>query len=191
MDEIMRTTVRQDPQLNSQEDFLVAEARRSPQAFAALYDLYAQRVYRYLLSKTGNPQDAEDLTAQTFLAALQGLPKYRHHGKFAAWLFSIARNKAADHFRRLPPQVSLEDIGGENVGKTWSLGMEKSDRELDLAALIKELPDDEQEILRLRFVAEMRFREISALMGKSEGAVKKKVYRLLARLERQLEGSDA
>lgn len=63
----------------------------------------------------------------------------------------------------------------------------KTDHTLDLSKLIKSLPEEEQELLRLRFVAQMRFREIASLIGKNESAVKKSIYRLLARLQSQLE----
>ena len=79
---------------------LVRAARHDLAAFAALYRRYVTPIYRYLYSRVGNAADAEDLTAQTFVAALEGLPGYRERGNFAAWLFTIAHNKAADHHRQ-------------------------------------------------------------------------------------------
>jgi RNA polymerase sigma-70 factor (ECF subfamily) len=191
MDEIMSGVHDQEIVSLSQENALVAAARQDPQAFAGLYDLYAQRVYRYLLSRTGSVQEAEDLTAQTFLAAIQAFPAYRHRGNFSAWLFTIARRKAIDFFRKHKETVSLEGIeeqiptdGGREPGS-------KSDRQLDLLTQIQKLSPQEQELLRLRFVAELRFNQIAVLLGKTEAAVKKSTYRLLARLEDQLEGKDA
>ncbi|MFZ5909689.1 MAG: RNA polymerase sigma factor [Chloroflexota bacterium] len=66
---------------------------------AAIYDAYARRIYRYIYSHIGNAADVEDLTSQTFLGVLEALPRYRHHGQFAAWIFQIARFKAMNHFR--------------------------------------------------------------------------------------------
>jgi RNA polymerase sigma-70 factor (ECF subfamily) len=187
MDESMRISVSEIPEGQSQVDVFVAEAKSDPQAFAQLYDLYVQPVYRYLLSKIGNQQEAEDITAQTFLAALQGFPRYMHRGNFAAWLFSIARNKMADYYRRQRNHRSLEEGGGNPAGTAWMQDVIRTERALDLSELINKLPEDEQELLRLRFVAQMRFREIASLNGKNESAVKKAVYRLLARLQSQLE----
>src|SRR5262245_47822728 len=81
---------------------LVRRAQTNAQAFGALYDRYVQRVYRYCLYRTNHLHEAEDLTAQIFLAALESLPRYRQDGHFAAWLFSIARNKVAEHHRHAP-----------------------------------------------------------------------------------------
>ena len=99
----------QDP-----EAALVAAAKRDPAAFGKLYDRYVQPLYRYLYSRIGSQADAEDITSQTFLAALEGLPRYHHRGYFSTWLFSIARNKAADHFRRQQKQAPLDATKRDN-----------------------------------------------------------------------------
>src|SRR5512145_1244886 len=92
------------------EPALVRAAQTDAQAFGALYDRYVQRVYRYCYYRTNSPPDAEDLTAQIFLAALEGLTRYRQDGHFAGWLFSIARKKVADFHRRThATQVSLDE----------------------------------------------------------------------------------
>jgi DNA-directed RNA polymerase specialized sigma24 family protein len=86
---------------NAEDDAaLVKAARRDPSTFAALYRRYVTDVYRYHFSRVGNTADAEDLTGQTFVGALEGLPGYRERGNFASWLFTSAHNKAADYHRR-------------------------------------------------------------------------------------------
>lgn len=165
----------------------IAAAQRDPSAFDALYRTHVQSIYRYLYSRTGNQQDAEELTAQTFLAALERLPGYRHRGYFSAWLFAIARNKLTDHFRRRPPQTGIEDAAP--IALDGNLAEELIQREGAeiLARLISALPDGERELLRLRFVAELSFAEMAELLHKNSDAVKKSLYRLLARLQAQIE----
>ena len=70
----------------------VADARTDPRAFGVLYDRYAPKIYRYLLSRLGSVEDARDVTSQTFLTAFETFPRYKHEGYFSAWLFSIARS---------------------------------------------------------------------------------------------------
>jgi RNA polymerase sigma-70 factor (ECF subfamily) len=82
-----------------EEAGLVAAAKRDPRAFEQLYRLYVQPIFRYIYSRIGSLPEAEDATAQTFLAALEAFDHYHHDGHFAAWLFAIAHWKAADHFR--------------------------------------------------------------------------------------------
>lgn len=174
------------PQQNS-EDLLVAAAQKDLAAFDGLYLAYAERVFRYLFSRVGNRHEAEELTAQTFLAALEKFHTYRHRGHFAAWLFSIARNKAIDSFRRGRRLGDLADA--EAMAIESDLLTDVADRE-QLTALrtrIAELPQDQIELLRLRYVADLQFAEIAALLGRSEGSLKKSLYRCLERLQRQLE----
>ena len=166
---------------------MVAAARRNPQDFAALYDRYAQPIYRYLYSRVGSGSDAEDLTAQTFLSALEGLPHYRHRGYFSAWLFSIARSKVIDHFRRREP-LSLDEGFPAPAPDLLAMTAHKAEIE-QLSGLLGTLPENEQELIRLRYVAELSFAEMAALLGKNEQAVKKSLYRLLARLQERLEAS--
>src|SRR5687767_3163574 len=94
------------PLIASDEEALVEAAVHEPTAFAQLYRRYVDRVYRYLLVKVGNVDDAQDLTAQTFLAAMENIRQYQRHGSFGGWLIGIAQNKVGDHFRRLKEVVS-------------------------------------------------------------------------------------
>ncbi|MDO9129198.1 MAG: sigma-70 family RNA polymerase sigma factor [Anaerolineales bacterium] len=92
------------------EAALVERARRDPSAFAALYHRYLTPVYRYLYRRLGNAHDAEDLTAQVFIEALEGLVAYRERGKFVAWLFTIARHRLTDFYRQRVPATLDDDL---------------------------------------------------------------------------------
>lgn len=157
-------------------------------AFSDLYRHYSPAIYRYLYSKVGNRQDAEELTSQTFLAVLEGLPKYRGRDKFTGWLYTIARNKAADHFRDRDNKAETLETESAGVFNPDLLGMMVQDeRSQALAGLVRQLPDDHLELLRLRFVADLTFREMGEVLKRNPEGVKKAVYRLLAQLQAQLE----
>lgn len=166
---------------------LIAAAKDDPAAFGRLYDRYLQPVYRYLYSRLGDAHTAEDVTSQTFVAAYEALPKYRERGQFTAWLFRIARSKLYDHLRRSRREVGLE-AAGELLEREDALGALIRAEELSrVRFLISHLNEEEQDLIRLRYVAELSFSEIAALLGKREDAVKKTLYRLLARLKSQME----
>lgn len=184
-------TIKLKPQPeDSQVSQIIAAARQDPRMFGDLYLMYAQPIFRYLYSRIGSVPEAEDATAQTFLAALERLPKYRHDGYFASWLFSIARNKAMDYFRKRSKEASLEVA--ENIPADANLLQEviRTERTVALSNLIRALPENEQEMIRLRYIAELSFTEIGHLLRKKEDTVKKSTYRLLARLKVQLEDSN-
>jgi RNA polymerase sigma factor (sigma-70 family) len=88
---------------------LAQSAVTSPEAFAELYRLYLPQVYRYHLARSGDQSTAQDLTAQTFIAALEGLPGFRGQGSFIAWLMGIARRKLALHYRSQRRHFPLEE----------------------------------------------------------------------------------
>ncbi len=169
------------------ESNLIRTAREDPKAFGELYLLYVERVFRYLYSRTGNVHEAEDITAQTFLAAFIPFDRFRQDGHFASWLFSIARNKAIDHFRQRKSVASMDEINDIPVEVDPLSSVIESEATAALAKLIQALPEGERELLRLRFLAAMSFPEIAHLLHRKEDAVKKSTYRLLARLQSQLE----
>ncbi len=166
---------------------LVEDAKDDPAAFGRLYDRYVQPVYRYLYSRVGTTHDAEDLTSQTFLSALEHLPRYQERGQFAAWLFRIARSKMLDHFRRNRYDAELGAAEGF-VDEGDALVRVVRGEEINcLKTLIGKLNPEERDLIRLRYVAELSFAEMADLLGKREEAVKHALYRLLARLKSQME----
>ena len=165
---------------------LVRLAQTDSQAFGALYDLYIQRVYRYCYYRTNNASEAEDLTAQIFLAALEALPRYRQDGHFAAWLFSIAHRKVSDYHRHAT-HVPLDESAFPPIHTDLAVNVETSQRKERLLKLVQALAEEEQELIYLRYVAELSFAEIARALQKTEEAAKKTLYRLIARLKRELE----
>ncbi len=168
---------------------LVRDARRDRAAFAALYDRYVARVYRYLYSRVGDAHSAEDATAQVFTEALAGLDGYREEGRFAPWLFSIARRRAADHHRRRQnaPLEAAAPVATDHDPLTDLVREEELRR---LAGLVQGLDEDARELLRLRFAAGLTYGEMGRLLGRSEDAVKMAMHRLLRRLHRSWESTD-
>jgi RNA polymerase sigma-70 factor (ECF subfamily) len=179
-------------QINRQSDEarIIQAARQDPKAFGQLYTLYVEQVFRYLYSRIGNVHEAEDTTAQTFLDAFESFDKFRQDGHFASWLFTIARNKAMDHFRRRRSTSTLSEEHDIPVENDPLAGVIQSEQAAALSKLIQGLPEEDRELLRLRFLAALSFPEIAHFLHRGEDAVKKSIYRLLARLHSQLEASN-
>ncbi len=169
------------------EALLIGEAKANPEAFARLYDRYASKVYRYLLSRLGSVAEAQDITSLTFLKAFEMFPRYKHRQFFSAWLFAIARNKYVDYLRKAKNRSESIPMNLSDPQDDLLQAVIQSERKAALQQLIQKLPEEDRELLRLRFVAELSFAEIAALLGSKADTIKKKLYRLLERLQTQLE----
>jgi len=145
-------------------------------AFGMLYDHYQGSVYRFLFYRTRSSTLAEDLTSETFFRALRNMQNFRWQGKdFGAWLMTIARNLATDHFKagRTRLEMATEDMGvhddateGPEHAVLASLTNEV------LLKSLTELPTEQRDCLVMRFLQGMSIAETAAVLGRSEGAVK-------------------
>ncbi len=171
------------------EAILVRAARADPAAFEALYGRYHARLYRYLRTRAATDEDAADLTQQVFLRAWAALPRYRERGlPFAAWLFRIARNAAANAARGRREAVPLGAVAAtliaaeEDEPERHAMRREAQDR---LGVLLQGLESDKRDLLALRFAAGLTAREIAAVVGAREGAIKKRLARTVRALKEQ------
>ncbi|MFC6287985.1 sigma-70 family RNA polymerase sigma factor [Nocardioides sp. GCM10027113] len=147
------------------------------EAFGLLYDHYQASVYRFLYYRTRSTQLAEDLTSETFFRALRSMCNFRWQGKdFGAWLMTIARNLATDHFKagRTRLELATEDMGLHD--DATEDGPEDAvlagiTNEILLGAL-KSLPDEQRDCLIMRFLQGMSIAETAEALGRSDGAVK-------------------
>jgi len=168
----------------------VEETRQSKTInFTELYRKNAAPVFYYLYSRVRSVADAEDLTSQTFMTALENLSRLRDPRKFTSWVFTIARNKAFDYFRQSRRRPTVDYNEDLDAATAMRVGLSPTDQDclFDLERLMSQLSPLDQEYLSLRIVAELPFAEIAVILGEPETRVKKKYYRLLERLRAQVE----
>ena len=173
-----------DPEMDNS---LARSACQHPEAFAVLYQRHLLKIYRYHLVQTGNVADAQDLTSQTFMAALEGIAGFRGAGSFIGWLMGIARRKRALFFRQRKPEVSLDvadDRPGSDVPAEQSVGERLQVEQIQRA--LRTLSPDRAEALSLCVFGELTAAEAGRVLGKSEAAVKMLVFRGLRDLRPQL-----
>ena len=156
---------------------LVELARKGDaEAFGLLYDHYQGAVYRFLFYRTRSAVLAEDLTSETFFRALRSMQGFRWQGKdFGAWLMTIARNLATDHFKagRTRLEFTTEDMGqhdDETEGPEAAV-LAGLTNEILLQALTQ-LPEEQRDCLVMRFLQGMSIAETATVLGRSDGAVK-------------------
>lgn len=173
-----------------EEAILVERAKQDTEAFGILYERHVERIYSYIYYRTGNQQDAEDLTARTFFKALDHIDRYSDRGlPFSAWLYRIAHNLLAnwhrDRSRR--KELSLDDHipHGQIYGGPERQAEAQEERQALLSA-IRRLPQDRQQLLLLKFMERMPNAQIGEIMGRSEGAIKSLYHRTLIALREDL-----
>jgi RNA polymerase sigma-70 factor (ECF subfamily) len=160
------------------DEALAAQACGDVDSFAELYRRYVTHVYRYHLVHTGNEKDAEDLTSQTFMAALDGIARYRGAGVFAAWLMGIARRQMALFFRRRKPEAPLEQAADLPAGlPALDLLVGQRISLQQTRAALKNLSPERAEALILVTFGGLSVAEAALTLGKSESAVKMLVSR--------------
>ena len=165
------------PSKEEVEDLVRRAQQGHSEAFAGLYEAYYDKIYRYVMFKTGDSLEAEDLTEEVFLRMLESIGSFKWQGyPFTSWLFRIAHNLVIDYYRKAGRQkkTSLDDamrvVGSDNVDV---------DRKLDVELSIKEVKEAmggltrlQQEVLSLRFAGGLSVAETAEAMGKKENAVK-------------------
>ena len=145
-----------------------------PEAFARLYDVYVNAIYRFVLLRVSDRQTAEDLTSQVFLKAWESLGRYRRRQfSFRAWLFRVTRNMIIDHYRARKNTAPLE--AAIPVADPQLNVKALVDRQLlgeNLWVLLQQLSEAQREVLILKFVEEMSTAEVAQVMGKRKGAIR-------------------
>ena len=170
---------------------LIARAGQGDrEAFGALYERYVFRVFRHVYYLTSDPHTAEDLTAQTFLNALEAIPRYEVRGvPFLAWLLRIAYNLTLNHKKVRKNGTAPLPEGLEIPGTTYSPEASceaKADGERVWEG-VRRLRDDQRQVIVMRFIDGLSYPDIARVLGKSIGAVRVIQFRALCALRRKLE----
>ena len=171
------------------EQSLVHRAQRGDkEAFTQLYESHFDKIYRYVVLRIGNKTEAEDVTQQVFLKALQSIRSFKWKGiPFSAWLFRIAHNLVVDYLRKVK-KVVITPLDESSV-KSDSNPQLLVEQRLDIEQLIsatKRLTRAQREVISLRFAGELSVTESAKAMGKSEGAVKALQHSAIVALRKAL-----
>lgn len=170
------------------EETLVRQAQQHDQeAFGQLYEANFNKIYRYIVLRIGNETEAEDVTQQVFIKALQSISSFRWKGvPFSAWLFRIAHNQVIDYLRKKGKQATVylnESLSNDDNPQL------ATERKLDIEQLIlatKHLTKAQREVICLRFTSELPTAQVAKVMGKSEGAVKALQHSAIVALRKTL-----
>ncbi len=154
--------------------------------FGELYDEFMPKVYRFIRYKVNDEQLTEDLTSIVFEKALDKFSKYSSNkASFSTWIFSITRNTLIDYYRtnKTQQQVSLDEVTEMPSQDLSPQEMAEKNAEQEcLRSCLSKLPEDDQEIIKLKFAGEFNNRQIAKILGLSESNVGVKLFRAINKL---------
>ncbi|MDO8462687.1 MAG: sigma-70 family RNA polymerase sigma factor [bacterium] len=143
---------------------------------AALWDSYTPKLYGYLMNAVHDRTLADDLLQQTWMKAIATIDRYEERGHgFGAYLFTIARNECRQHWRKSGREVDLERAEHLPAPTTTP------DDALEVERILAYLSDDDRELLRLRYIADLAVQDIARVLGISVTATSVRIHRTLKR----------
>lgn len=179
----------QDPQ-----DIAARAAQRDVGAFEKLYHAHLDVIYRFVYYKVSDPTIAEDLTADVFAKAWERIDRYQWRNlPIQHWLLRIARNVVIDHWRaKRRPTTSIDDLYDAADDDPSPDDAVLRDIEVEsLRVALLQLPDDQRDVIILRFIEDLSHAEAAAVLGKSVVAVRQIQVRALKALQKVLSSSGA
>ena len=160
--------------------------------FEKLVTAYEKNVYNLALRMVGDPEDAADMTQETFIKAYRALSSFRGDSKFSSWLYRIASNVCLDFLRSRSrhPQVSLSTVDEDDRATFELPDMRQNPEEqlmkkLGMEAVrrgLEQLPEQQRQILVLRELGGLSYAELAQTLGLEEGTVKSRIFRARKRL---------
>ena len=171
MDEVK---VQSSYQLEDELGLVQRAQKQDVKAFAELYEAYFDRIYRYISLKIRDQTEAEDLTQQVFMKALQSVSSYKCKGApFSSWLYRIAHNHTVDYYRKhSKATIPIDDLPLTDCSHDPQKMLEQKIDVEELMEATKHLSTAQQEVLSLRFTGDLSIKECAQIMGKSENAIK-------------------
>ena len=167
------------------ENDIVQAAKTDLKHFETLYNKYHEQIFRYVYQRTDDIDQAHDITSQVFLKAMNKLHQYQFKGvPFSSWLYRIAMSEVYQYFK----DEKAERTVNFETDKIKDLidEIEVDDVEIKLKSILKkiaELPDNELEMIELRYFEQRPFKEISELLNISESNAKVKIHRIIKKLK--------
>lgn len=158
-------------------------------AFGELYTRYAGLILRYLYVRVHEQEGAQDLTQEVFVRVIKGIAGFEYRGEksFLGWLYTIAGNVLIGQARRKRAVSTPLDESTELIDPRGQEAVHSIFDRVALEQAINQLTEDQQQVLTLKFFADMTNQEIATAIGRSEGAVKALQHRALHALQQILE----
>ena len=167
------------------EKNIVEAAKKDLKHFETLYNKYHEQIFRYVYQRTDAIDLAHDITSQVFLKAMNKLHQYQYKGvPFSSWLYRIAMSEVYQYFKDKKAERTVNFETDKMKDLIDEIDVNNTESKLkSLLEKIAELPDDELELIELRYFEQRPFKEVSELLNISESNAKVKVHRIIKKLK--------
>lgn len=164
---------------------LVAKAKLGQEeAFGGIYNLYFEKIYRFIYYRVNHKEVAEDLAEEVFLKAFSKIGSVQKDDSFEGWLYQIARNKVIDYYRDKKQIVDLSEVENVLVYENNIIDvLELKDNQKVFLELLKELGADQQLVIKMKFLENLDNDQIAKVMKKNEGAIRVIQHRAISKLQ--------
>lgn len=160
-------------------------------AFGEIYNFFFKRIYTFIFFRVSHKETAEDMAEEVFLKAWSKIGSVSGAKSLEAWLYQIARNLTVDYYRSKKQLVELKDIENTLAYDDTVLElMELNHKQAILNRLIKQLPPEYQQVLKLKFFEDLDNEVIAQTLNKSEGAIRVIQFRAISKLKELFEDFD-
>ena len=178
--------------MKDQENIIARARRGDADAFEQLVVAYRDQVFRLALRMCGNEADADEVAQEAFLSAWKALPNFRGDSRFSTWLYQLTSHAAIDLMRREKRQIAAEDItevSAPDPAPGPQQQAERSEQRQAVRDAILQLTPEYRQIVVLRFLEELSYEEIGAMLALPSGTVKSRLNRARAQLKEILSRS--
>ena len=169
------------------QEKIIARARRGDaDAFEQLVVAYRDQVFRLALRMCGSEADADEVAQEAFLSAWRALPNFRGESQFSTWLYQLTTHAAIDLMRREKRQITADDItevSAADPAPSPQQQAEQSEQREIVRNAILQLAPEQREVVVLRFMEELSYEEIGAVLKLPSGTVKSRLNRAKAQLK--------
>lgn len=178
--------------MKDQENIIARARRGDADAFEQLVVAYRDQVFRLALRMCGSEADADEVAQEAFLSAWKALPNFRGESQFSTWLYQLTTHAAIDLMRREKRQIAAADItevSAADPAPSPQQQAEQSEQREIVRDAILQLAPEQREVVVLRFMEELSYEEIGAVLKLPPGTVKSRLNRAKAQLKEILSKS--
>jgi RNA polymerase sigma-70 factor (ECF subfamily) len=170
----------------TEQEAIAQIAAGNTEAFGVVYDLYIEKIYKFVYYRTHHKQTAEDLTSVVFTKAFNKFSSFDKRANFATWLFRVARNTVIDHYRTKKSVSDIEEAFDLSDSTNISRDYEHKEKMAQAKKYLAQLPEEQRDLVIMRLWDGLSYAEIAEITGKTEANLRVNFSRTLSRMQKEM-----